>query len=183
MIERGRTSLRRSNEMVRGMLEFTRAGARPKTGGCADVAVMLADVADEVAAEAEKAHVVLRVGDLPDEVVACDPGILHSIVVNLTRNAVKYTGAGGEGHVELRAEARGPLVRIEVEDDGPGVREGEEEVIFEPYVRGADVAPDGLGLGLATVKRLAVAYGGRVGVQRAGSRGSIFWVELPRLTT
>ena len=51
--------------------------------------------------------------------------------------------------------------------------------IFEPYVRGEGVTVPGLGLGLATVKRLVVAHGGAVGVESGPGEGACFWVELP----
>jgi signal transduction histidine kinase len=70
-------------------------------------------------------------------------------------------------------------VRLEVEDTGPGIPEGFEDAIFEPYVRAPGVAQPGLGLGLATVKRYAVAHGGAVGARRT-EHGSLVWFELPR---
>jgi signal transduction histidine kinase len=51
--------------------------------------------------------------------------------------------------------------------------------LFEPYVRGAETRVVGLGLGLATVKRLAVAHGGTVGHGKRPGGGSTFWFELP----
>jgi nitrogen fixation/metabolism regulation signal transduction histidine kinase len=53
-------------------------------------------------------------------------------------------------------------------------------VIFEPYRRGPGPTQPGLGLGLATVKRLVLAHGGRLGVRNAPSGGAVFWFDLPR---
>jgi signal transduction histidine kinase len=69
--------------------------------------------------------------------------------------------------------------RLSVRDTGPGLPPGMEGAVFDPYVRASNKIP-GLGLGLATVKRLVDAHGGRVGVAPARPSGSLFWVELPR---
>jgi signal transduction histidine kinase len=71
-------------------------------------------------------------------------------------------------------------VHVEIEDTGPGVSPGLEDAIFEPYRRGPVATQPGLGLGLATVKRLVIAHGGRLGVRNAPSGGAVFWFELPR---
>ena len=84
------------------------------------------------------------------------------------------------GRVSVRP--RRASVVFEVEDSGPGVPEDLGDRIFEPYVRGKETAAkkSGIGLGLATVKRLVLAHGGQVGVRRSSSGGALFWFELPR---
>jgi signal transduction histidine kinase len=71
-------------------------------------------------------------------------------------------------------------VRIEVEDTGPGLAPGFEERAFEPYVQATHrKKTSGIGLGLATVKRMTQAHAGRVGVVSRPGVGCTFWVELP----
>jgi len=67
---------------------------------------------------------------------------------------------------------------VEIEDSGPGVAPELAERVFEPYFRAPGLTQQGLGLGLATVERMVVAHGGRVGVRR-GAIGALFWFELP----
>jgi signal transduction histidine kinase len=70
-------------------------------------------------------------------------------------------------------------VTIEVADTGPGIPEALREVIFLPHVRGPTAAGRaGLGLGLATVKRLVDAHHGLVSVRAEPGGGSVFLVEL-----
>jgi signal transduction histidine kinase len=71
-------------------------------------------------------------------------------------------------------------VRIEVSDTGPGVPAELQARLFNPYVRAGSASIPGLGLGLATVRRLADAYGGEVGLDDNPGGGSRFWIELPR---
>jgi signal transduction histidine kinase len=87
-------------------------------------------------------------------------------------------GNATERRVVVRVALRGGMARVEVVDTGPGIPPGAEHRIFEPYVRGHTEGL-GIGLGLATVKRLVLAHGGRLGVLPNEGRGCTFWVELP----
>src|SRR2546426_8379763 len=116
--------------------------------------------------------------DLSDCMVACSPGVLLSVLGNLLRNGLKYLGDAEIRQVFLRARQRRGRVLFEVEDTGPGIPPELGTRIFEPYIRGADTGAPGIGLGLATVKRLVESHGGSLGV-RAGARGgALFWFEL-----
>lgn len=177
--ERGTTSLKRVQRLVVGLLEFARAGARPDPGARASLAGVLGDLALELQPAASEGGAELRVHCELDDAVACNPGVLTSIVANLARNAIKYIGDGPARRIEIRAQRCGEALRIEVEDTGPGLPPALQDQVFEPYVRYAR-GQAGIGLGLATVKRLAEGHGGRVGVQSVLGQGCTFWVELPR---
>jgi signal transduction histidine kinase len=102
------------------------------------------------------------------------------MVTNLMRNAVKYMSDSAVKRITVRVVPRKNAVRIEVEDTGPGVPDGLQTKIFEPYVRAEGVTQPGLGLGLATVKRFCEAHGGDVGVRSQPGQGSVFWFTLPK---
>jgi signal transduction histidine kinase len=106
--------------------------------------------------------------------------VLTNIVSNLAQNAVKYMADSELKRITVRAIDRGELVRVEMEDTGPGLPAGLEAKVFEPYVRAEGLTQPGLGLGLATVKRLCEAHGGNVGVRSTRGAGSVFWFELPK---
>jgi signal transduction histidine kinase len=180
-IELGRNSVALVQSIVDGLLAFARAGARPARNARADVARVVNDVVEETRPSADSAGIELVVPPPPPCEVACDPGVLTSVVANLLRNAVKYTAGVYWPRVELRVLARDSLVRVEVEDNGPGIPAGFEERIFEPYVRAPGLRQAGLGLGLATVHRIVRAHRGEVGVRSVPGRGCLFWFELPRL--
>ena len=109
----------------------------------------------------------------------CTSGVLASMLGNLVRNAIQCMRGSASKRVVIRAVREGDRVRFEVQDTGPGVPEGFEQTIFEPYTRGPGTSQGGLGLGLATVKRLCEAHGGEVGVRPAPGGGSIFAFTIP----
>jgi signal transduction histidine kinase len=181
-MELARNGLMRSNKLVNDLLEFARAGAGPGDGASAEVTEVLGSVSQELQSLAHESGVELRI-ELPQEscAVFCRPGVLMSLIENLVRNAIKYTADSPVRRVTVRAQLKRSSVRVEVLDTGPGLPPGAEALIFEPFVRtlSAEGKP-GIGLGLATVKRLATAHEGSVGVESRPGLGCLFWFELPR---
>jgi len=115
-----------------------------------------------------------------DTFLPADKRRLGRVVSNLLDNASKY----GEGEVRVRLEQHGGLVRLGVEDNGPGVEPAERKQIFDRFHRGRAGGrrgrDSGSGLGLALVAEHVALHGGRVWVEeRAGARGARFVVELP----
>jgi PAS domain S-box-containing protein len=125
--------------------------------------------------------------ELPEPALTtmADPDRLQQVVWNLLSNAVKFTPKGGR--VVVRAERRGSDVCIVVRDTGEGVRRAMLPFLFEPF-RQADASTTrrhgGLGLGLAIVRQLVLAHGGRVEADSEGEgRGATFTVRIPELAT
>jgi signal transduction histidine kinase len=179
LVDRALNAQNRVRNLIDGLLQFARAGARPAPGSVADVPAVVDDVTTGVRPAAERAGIELRVEDLPRCLAACSVGVLTSVVSNLEHNAMKYMGEREVRRITVRGAERGSFIRVEVEDTGPGIPSDAVEEIFLPYVRGPTHGKEGLGLGLATVKRLCEAHGGHVGVRSALGLGSVFWIELP----
>jgi signal transduction histidine kinase len=178
-IERGRRAIDRVRVLVDGLLGFARAGARPEPGARADVDATIEDLVPDLQTAAAEAGVELHVSANAQCSAACSPGVLTSLIANLARNAIKYIGDGALRYVEIRAYEDDDHVRVEVIDTGPGLTPGFEERAFDPYVRGRSSSKPGIGLGLATVKRMIDGHRGRVGVRSVPGRGCTFWFELP----
>jgi signal transduction histidine kinase len=115
--------------------------------------------------------------------VACDPTVLGVVLLNLVGNAIKYIGGGvaPERRIWVRSRVHGALLRFEVEDTGPGLPPGSEVRAFDLFERldAASSGKEGVGLGLATVKRIVEAHDGEVGVESRPGRGSCFRFTLP----
>jgi signal transduction histidine kinase len=179
-VARATKTLHRVRRFVTDLLEFARAGARPTPGSRASVGDAVREIADEFAPIAHEAGVELRVeSEGAGRDVACSSGVLTSALSNLVQNAIKYIGEGEIRRVSIRTEDRAGEVRVEVEDTGPGIARADRERLFEPYARGRDAKAPGLGLGLATVRRLVESHGGHVGVQARPEGGTVFWFSLP----
>lgn len=103
-----------------------------------------------------------------------DPDRLSQIMINLLNNALKATAPGGSVTVAAAAAPDGTL--ISVADTGRGIAPDDLPHIFERFYRGNE---GGLGLGLAIVRELVDAHGGRVEVRSEPGRGSTFTVFLP----
>jgi signal transduction histidine kinase len=179
-IESGRASLARVLRLVDDLLDFARAGAPPTTSARAEVREVLDDLLPELMPGVQSADATLHIEPFAPVAVACAPGVLTSLLSNLLRNAIKYIVDSPERRITVRVLERSAFVRVEVEDTGPGVPPGLETAIFQPYVRAPGLRQAGVGLGLATVKRMSEAHGGAAGYRRASRQGSVFWFELPK---
>jgi len=173
-------SLSRADAITTALLDFARSGARPDPGARTEPRTVIADVVGGFSAEAEQAGIDLRFEPVPPVLVACSTGVYLSLLGNLVRNAIKYMGDAPSRRITIRLLEEGALVRTEVIDTGPGIAPEALPSLFNLYFRGQRGGADGLGLGLATVKKLAEGHGGRVGVTSERGKGSTFWFELQR---
>jgi two-component system, OmpR family, phosphate regulon sensor histidine kinase PhoR len=112
--------------------------------------------------------------------VRMDEDAMTLVLLNLVDNAVKYAGDGGEVSVRLR---RVPgAVALSIADRGSGIGLDEQRRIFERFYRAENARARnvrGSGIGLALVKHIVEAHGGRVEVESAPGQGATFTVHVP----
>ena len=166
--------------LVNQMLELSRlrAGVLPLARERVDLASVVGRAVEELRPQAEEGALTLtreRVGERFD--ARGDEDRLVQVVVNLVANAVRFTPRGGR--VTVRLIDAGPEIEIQVEDTGVGIPAAALPQIFESW-RQAHNDRGGTGLGLAVVRGIVLAHGGRVTVESQEGKGSRFTVLVPR---
>lgn len=138
------------------------------------------DFREEFAAEAKQRGLKWRVVD-SNLMVESDPMMLKRVLTNLVTNAFRYTKEGG---VVLGCRKRAGFVEIQVWDSGPGIPDDQQAVIFEEFVQLQNPARDrtqGLGLGLAIVRRTAGLLKHPLRLVSRPGRGSMFSITIPEV--
>lgn len=113
----------------------------------------------------------------PGDYGALDMRLMERVLDNLINNAMRYS----QSQIQVNLTLNGSQACLQVDDDGPGIAEGERERVFEPFVRldpSRDRATGGCGLGLAIVHSIAVAMGGQAHCDVSplgGARFSLTW--------
>jgi two-component system, sensor histidine kinase and response regulator len=143
----------------------------------------LVDIINNVATQyeiaAEEKNIRLEIGCHDGQVMA-DSARMVQIVSNLVSNALKYSPLGST--IRLWTEHSADMVRLCVQDEGPGIPEGERDKLFTEFGK-LSTRPTAneprTGLGLWIVKHLMQKQGGKIGTTFPKEGGSVFWLELP----
>ncbi len=116
--------------------------------------------------------------------LSCDEERTIQVLVNLLSNAIKFSPKNGT--VTIRSvPSDNELLRVEVADNGSGVREIESKLLFNKFSQldqESEIKKTGSGLGLYICKMLITAQGGEIGFYPVKEGGSCFWFELPALS-
>jgi signal transduction histidine kinase len=164
-----------TEEQVKGLLSAGRVERNPPQ--VCDLHTLLGDVAALVDPACQHAKVTLtqlrRDGAGALELFA-ELSSLRAAILNLALNAIEAAGQGGT--VSLEAYSRNGEVSIEVVDSGPGPPANLANVLYEPFVTSK---PEGVGLGLALARQVALDHDGRLSWARAGD-STHFILTLPQ---
>jgi len=170
------------NRIVTNLLDLSRveAGALRVERDAYDLDDLLEGTIDRARRRLVDRRLELALGDAPP--VDVDAVLLDQIVANLLDNAAKYTPPGALVRVAAAALPGEDLVRLTVEDSGPGVPDGTLTSLFEKFYRvpgRSGGSRGGTGVGLAVVRGLTEALGGRVAARRSALGGLAVDVDLP----
>jgi signal transduction histidine kinase len=178
----------RMHRMSLDLLELARleAGTADLNMSAVDVGALLRGVVERFSPQAQKIGVELRVNisdDLPS--IIADGDRLAQVFTNLVDNALKFTPA--EGHITLSAKKAGAEIEMSVADTGTGVAGEALLHLFDRFYQAdssrAGSENHGAGLGLAIVREIIQAHGGKIGVRSQVGLGTVFTIHLPLATS
>ena len=166
-------SVGRTVDLINNLLALAEAEQGPSMVSAVDVNQVLAEVLEDRAGVITGGGVAVEAAPDLGQLMAAPPHV-YQLLANLVDNALKH-GRGDPPRIwisRLPSDEQGEL-RLQVRDNGPGIAETLKETLFEEFVRGAG---GGSGIGLATVRKIAEAYGGAVSVRNR--QGACFEIVL-----
>jgi Na+/proline symporter/nitrogen-specific signal transduction histidine kinase len=145
-----------------------------------DMPELLAQAVNTLQETYRERGVQLRLDAQPTPTVMADPDRITQVVINLLSNAVKFAPRQ-TGLVEVRLRALDGGVSVEVQDNGPGIAEDEQERVFEKFRQVGDEAyrPGGTGLGLPISRQIVEHLGGHMWLRSDLGQGACLGFYLP----
>jgi len=170
----------RMTELIRELLEYSRAGRRRRPLAPVDLSEVLNLATHFLQPAIEEAAAEIEAKPLPR--VQGDSRQLVRLLQNLLSNALRFRRADVPPKIELRAEQQGRFWELSVADNGVGVPPEHSERVFGVFQRlhTREEYP-GTGMGLAICRRIVERHGGRIWVDEAAGPGATFHVTLPAL--
>ncbi len=165
--------------LIRDLLELSRVERAGVAPAPVDPRNVLLQIFAELKPRLDEAGIDLKLPALPP-VIHCHRTQLYQIFSNLIGNAIQHMGDCAVREIRVEIHERPGQHVIVVRDRGVGIPEASRERIFEAFhTVGKGSGPESTGIGLAIVKKIALAHEGRVWVESKPGHGSAFHVSLP----
>jgi len=169
---------RRMNDLINSLLQYAQAGHVDFETYRVDPEEVLLEVLMDLEKDVRMKGTRVEVGsDLPS--VKVDGAKLRQVFSNLIANAIKHMGDAREPRIEVGAEVEGSMVTFHVRDNGIGIPSELHKKIYEPFRHFSLAGSPGLGIGLSTVKRAVMAWGGSTWVESKPGEGASFFFTAP----
>lgn len=166
-------------EIVNGLIDFARIEYGDQQVKPLSLDLLIRKCLDQMVQEIEQRHaaVVIR-GPFPH--VLANKLLLTSAITNLLSNAMKFVARGARPVITIQAIVAHHICHLEIQDNGIGIALDDQTRLFRPFTQlHSSEVYEGIGLGLATVRKAMELMKGRCGVVSAPGQGSTFWLELP----
>jgi len=173
-----KTQSGRAREIIRNLSRFSSQQPGPEM--LVDMRDVIAEVVQLRKADLEKARIALDVELFSVRKVNANFTELEQVTLNFVINAQQAVEGGqrSPGRIVIRLTDSGRKVRLEVADNGPGVKPDDEPKLFQPFFTTKPVGK-GTGLGLSVSYGIIDSYGGAIGYIRNEWGGATFFFELP----
>jgi signal transduction histidine kinase len=183
--ERALLSLERMERLIANLLEYARIDTSTELhlSNC-DLPALIHEALELLEGAAIQRQIQIHVNvdeSLPH--IKADVRLLSQVVNNLIGNAIKYNRDGGQ--VWIRAADEQAFVRVDVQDTGVGIAEGDQQRVFERFFRSKSSTHkkvEGTGLGLTIAEMVIQKHGGHIWVESVPGEGSTFSFTLPRVS-
>lgn len=174
LIETGVTKMR---QLLNSTLEYSRAGYQVKQTGNVSFGKIVREVVAEFGEQVCSTGATITVAKKFPRIYA-DRMRIVQVLTNLIQNSIKYRDETRPLEIEIGYQSSGDESAFFVRDNGIGIDAGEVENVFALFYRGTSDG-EGSGAGLAIVKRIIEAHGGRVWVQDQSREGTTLCFTLP----
>src|SRR5206468_3631893 len=172
-------SAKSMGRLIDDLLAFSRMSRTSLRSADVDLDGMVAEIRDRLARDTADRRIEWRIAPLGH--VAGDPALLRVVFTNLLSNAVKYTSGRAEAVIEVDAIPTDAEDIIRVRDNGVGFDMNYAHKLFGVFQRlHRDDEFEGIGIGLANVRRIVQRHGGRTWAEGTVNGGATFYVSLPR---
>lgn len=174
-----KASITKMDRLINAVLTISREGNRTLRPEEIDMTALLTTMSQAMAHQAQAVDASLDIEPLPQ--LHSDRLALEQIFSNLLDNALKYLRHDTRGHIWVKGRAEGNRVVIEVEDNGRGIEQRDQERVFELFRRAGAQDRPGEGMGLAHVRALVRRLGGVISLKSTPGKGTSFIVTLPNM--
>jgi signal transduction histidine kinase len=164
------------NQLVQSLLTYGRVGGGTLRISACDCNASLSEAEHSLSSVLNHAHATVTRDALP--VIQADPVLIAELFQNLIENAVKYC-AERPPVIHVSAHRDADAWVIAVRDNGVGIEPENADRIFKAFMQTRRRGEGGIGLGLATCKRIVERHGGAISVTSVVDEGSTFWIRLP----
>ncbi len=182
-VEAAEENLRHSIDLINNLLDLDKMESGTMDLNLKEVAIapIIKRCVDSVSSLAEQRSIEIFLPERNANVIV-DERRISQVIINLLGNALKFSPQSSEIIIDLQDVEN--LVKVTITDQGGGIPESQQKLIFERFhqVPEQEQKAQGTGLGLAICKAIVTAHGGTIGVESELGKGSTFWFLLKRAT-
>nr|WP_093568453.1 ATP-binding protein [Methylobacterium sp. 174MFSha1.1] len=172
-----KAAITKMDGLINAILKLSREGRRTFQPEPLAMTALVRELADAQRHQADTAGAVIEIGDLPE--IVADRVAVGQIFGNLIDNAIKYRAKDRPPRIAVTGAVSDGLAEFQVTDNGRGIDPRDHGRVFELFRRSGVQDRPGEGIGLAHVRTLVRALGGRIDLSSAFGTGTTFRVTLP----